>query len=231
MAGLPFGYARVSTDDQDMTLQFAALERYGVPEHRIFSEHASGKNMNRKGLKRVLKLMDRGDTLVVWKLDRLGRSLSDLIKMAEKLEKDGVNLVSLTDSINTTTPTGRLFFHFMGAMAEWERAMISERTKAGMAAAKAAGSKFGRLPLIWKGDRGSARRIAYLQGLEDAGQLRHQMDGEWVLLPKAGDVMAELNKAKHRSKADKDITNAETVRRWAREGFDGIKKEPSTDGI
>lgn len=226
-----FGYARVSTDDQEMTLQVAALERYGV-DH-IFSEHASGKNMKRKQLSRLVKQMRNGDTLVVWKLDRLGRSLKGLLHMVEELDRLGINFVSLTDHIDTNSPTGRLFFHFMAAMAEWERNMISERTKAGIAAKKAAGQVFGRKPLIWKGDRGSIKRIAYLQKLDDAGELRRAAGDDWVLIPKAKTLMAELNKSTNRDKDDLDIVNEETVRRWTRKtangaNWDGLRVK--TDG-
>lgn len=219
-----YGYARVSTDDQDMALQIAALTKYGIPEAHIFSEHASGKNMQRKELQDLLtRFLRPGDKLVVWKLDRLGRDLAGVLATIDTIQKADIEFVSLTEHFDTTTPMGKAFLQIALVFAELERNMISERTKAGMAAAKAAGSKFGRAPLIWKGERGSAKRIAYLQSLEDAGELRSQIDGEWVLTPKAADVAAELNKVKNRDRDDKDINNPETVRRWAREGFAGIK--------
>ena len=215
--GVTYGYARVSTDDQDLALQVDALTRFGVDPNLIFSEHASGKNMKRQSLGMVLKLMRSGDTLVVWKLDRLGRSLKDLIGMVEKLDAQGINFVSLTDSINTQTPTGRLFFHFMGAMAEWERNMISERTKAGMAVKRAEGVKFGRAHSI----RDVPKRIAKARELLKAGKLIAMNDD---LLISARDLMDLLNKAD--TKAPK-INNPETVRRWWRDGFPGL--DVSTD--
>lgn len=221
MSGFLYGYARVSTDDQDMALQFAALERYGVERQMIYSEHASGKNMNRKRLSDVLKIMRSGDTLVIWKLDRLGRSLKDLIIMAESLSDQGIHLISLTDAINTSTPTGKLFFHFMGAMAEWERNMISERTKAGMAVKKAEGAKFGRAHTI----RDNPKRIAAARKLLKEGKLIALNDD---LLISARDLMEILNRADPRAKP---ISNPETVRRWWREGFPGLDEgEGQSDG-
>lgn len=227
-----FGYARVSTDDQEMTLQIAALERYGV-DH-IFSEHASGKTVvKRKELARVLKQMRGGDVLVVWKLDRLGRNMLEILELVEELKEKKILLVSLTENVDTTSPMGRAFFQIAMVFAELERNMIAERTKAGMAAARAAGKVFGRKPLIWKGERGSAKRIAYLQKLDDAGLLRRQEEGEWVLIPSAKSLMEELNKPRNRDKDDRDIENEETVRRWTRRTANGANwaglKAPEDD--
>ena len=225
MTGRLFGYARVSTDDQDLRLQMQALEKYGVPEQRIYSEHASGKTVNRKAMNRVIRVMRSGDVLVVWKLDRLGRDMMGVYQMVEALHKGGIELVSLTEKVDTQSPMGKAFFQIGLVFAELERNMISERTKAGIAAAKAAGSKFGRKPMIWGNDNGSVKRLAYLQKLEDDGKLRELHGDQWVLIPKAKDLMAELNKPSRMSKDDKLIVNPETVRRWQREGFQGLKKE------
>lgn len=138
------GYARVSTDEQNPALQFDALTRAGC--QRIFTESASGAAVNRPALEQVLRSLQHGDTLVVWKLDRLGRSLSHLISLVTQLESKGVAFRSLSDAIDTGTASGRLQFHIMGAMAEFERALISERTRAGMAAARARGRNIGRPP-------------------------------------------------------------------------------------
>ncbi|CAN1721667.1 e14 prophage; site-specific DNA recombinase [Hyphomicrobium sp. 1Nfss2.1] len=136
------GYARVSTDEQNPALQFDALDLAGCK--RIFTDYASGARTSRPSLDKVLCLAKRGDTLVVWKLDRLGRSLSHLITLISELEKRGVAFRSLSEAIDTGTAGGRLLFHVMGALAEFERALISERTRAGMAAAKTRGTALGR---------------------------------------------------------------------------------------
>ncbi len=137
------GYARVSTTDQSPELQLDALRRAGC--ERTFTEKASGAKADRLELARVLHdVLRRGDVLVVWKLDRLARSLKKLITTAEDLEERGIGLVSLTESIDTTTPGGVLVFHVFGAIAQFERALIRERTSAGLAEARRRGRKGGR---------------------------------------------------------------------------------------
>jgi len=136
------GYARVSTDEQNPALQFDALHRADCK--RIFTDYASGAQTSRPALNKALGLVRRGDTLVVWKLDRLGRSLSHLINLISELERRGVGFRSLSEAIDTETAGGRLLFHVMGALAEFERTLISERTRAGMAAAKTRGAVLGR---------------------------------------------------------------------------------------
>lgn len=140
------GYARVSTDDQTTRLQLDALEAAGC--ERTFSEHASGSSAERPVLANVLSLTKNGDTLVVWRLDRLGRSTPHLIEIVQKLESAGVALKSLTEGIDTTTPDGRFVFHLFGALAQFERELIRERTAAGLAAARARGRKGGRPPKL-----------------------------------------------------------------------------------
>ncbi|MBD8556852.1 recombinase family protein [Rhizobium sp. CFBP 8762] len=137
------GYARVSTVDQNLDMQIAALKAAGCKE--IFTDHGlSGADFQRPGLRRALRQIKRDDMLVVWRLDRLGRSLVDLIQTVNGLSKRGGDFRSLTESIDTSSSGGRLVFHMMAAMAEFERAIISERTKAGMEAARARGSRIGR---------------------------------------------------------------------------------------
>lgn len=136
------GYARVSTVEQDAALQRDALKRAGC--ERIFEETASGGKVDRPELLRALDTMRRGDTLVVWKLDRLARSIAQLIETVGRLETLGVQFRSLTESIDTGTAGGRLTFHIFGAIAEFERALIRERTMAGLQAARARGKKPGR---------------------------------------------------------------------------------------
>lgn len=143
---MKIGYARISTDEQNLDLQEDALQEAGC--EKIIVDRASGKNTNRPGLESVKTILRKGDTLVVWRLDRLGRSLKDLIEWMSHLENEGVGFVSLQESINTSTPTGKLVFHLFGALAEFERNLILERTKAGLAAARARGGKGGRPPTL-----------------------------------------------------------------------------------
>ena len=132
------GYARVSTADQSPELQLEALRHADC--EKVFSEKASGAKADRPELTRVLRdVLRQGDVLVVWKLDRLARSLKKLITTAEELEERGIGLVSLTESIDTTTPGGMLVFHVFGAIAQFERALIRERTAAGLAEARRRG--------------------------------------------------------------------------------------------
>ena len=152
------GYARVSTTDQSPELQLDALRRAGC--EKIHSEKASGAKADRPELTRVLDdVLRRGDVLVVWKLDRLARSLTKLITTAEDLEERGIGLVSLTESIDTTTPGGVLVFHVFGAIAQFERALIRERTAAGLAEARRRGRKGGRPPAFKAGDIIAARAL------------------------------------------------------------------------
>ncbi|WP_446921366.1 recombinase family protein [Klebsiella pneumoniae] len=126
---------------------------------QIFEDTASGKNSRRQGLKRALRRLRPGDTLVVWKLDRLGRSVRDLITMVSELQEQGIHLRSLTDSIDTSTPAGRFFFHVMSALAEMERELIVERTRAGLAAAREKGRIGGRRRVMTPEVVERARRI------------------------------------------------------------------------
>lgn len=137
------GYARVSTKDQKLALQIDALGKAGC--RRIFSDRGkSGSILRRPALDKALAELKPGDELVTWKLDRLGRSLAHLIEVSTSLRDRNIRMQFLADSIDTTTPAGRLTFHIIGALAEYDRALISERTKAGMASAKARGAILGR---------------------------------------------------------------------------------------
>ena len=139
---MKFGYARVSTQDQNLNLQIDALQYAGCIE--IAQEKLSGAGKQRPALTALLEKLRAGDTLVVWKLDRLSRSLRDLIDLVTLLQKKDVGFVSLNDAIDTTTPQGRLVFTLFAALAEFERDVIRERTKAGLTAARARGQKGGR---------------------------------------------------------------------------------------
>jgi len=136
------GYARVSTHDQTLHLQKDALEKAGC--EKIFTDQVSGTKAERKGLTEALSHLREGDTLVVWRLDRLGRSLRHLIDTITALQERGVGFKSLTENIDTTTSGGKLVFHIFGALAEFEREIIRERTQAGLASARSRGKVGGR---------------------------------------------------------------------------------------
>jgi DNA invertase Pin-like site-specific DNA recombinase len=142
--GLLIGYARVSTDDQDLDAQIAALTRAGCEPDHIHTDKASGAAKRRPGLAMLMKDVRDGDTVVVVSLDRFGRSIFDLLKRLEELEARGVRFKTLSQPIDTGTAIGRLLLHVLGAVAEFERALIAERTKRGMQHRKSQGAKFGR---------------------------------------------------------------------------------------
>lgn len=210
------GYARVSTDDQDLRLQIEALKRYGVPEDQIIQEKASGGRMDRKGLKRILKALRDRDVVVVWKLDRLGRSLAGVIDTVAEIEKRGANIVSLTEQIDTTTAMGRFFFHVIAAFGELERGLISERTKAGIKAKMLTDPTYrpGRKNLITDNDK----RLKHLRKIYAAGSF--SVEGQRLKGITAKDLMRELNAVDPAK--DQKITNEETVRRWVRQGCIGL---------
>lgn len=140
------GYARVSTAEQNLALQRDALKSLGC--ETLFEDQASGTRAERQGLAEALAYLRRGDVLVVWKLDRLGRSMAHLIDTMRGLEARGVGFRSLTEGVDTTTPGGTLVFHIFGALAQFERDLIRERTNAGLKAAEARGRKGGRKPVV-----------------------------------------------------------------------------------
>jgi DNA invertase Pin-like site-specific DNA recombinase len=142
MSDMRIGYARISTDDQTLDLQRDALKRAKC--RQTYEEQASGKTAARPELEACLKSLREGDTLVVWRLDRLGRSLSDLVRIISDCEQRKIQFESLTEKIETRSPAGRLVFHVFAALAEFERNLIRERTFAGLKAARARGRKGGR---------------------------------------------------------------------------------------
>jgi DNA invertase Pin-like site-specific DNA recombinase len=156
------GYARVSTHDQTLALQQDALTQAGC--ERIFTDTASGAKADRPGLNQAVSFARDGDTLVVWKLDRLGRSLPHLIETISELQDRGIGFKSLTEQIDTTTSGGRLIFHVFAALAEFERDVIRERTQAGLTAARARGRRGGRPRAAALDD---ARKVALAQRLYD----------------------------------------------------------------
>ena len=162
---MKYGYARVSTDDQNPALQLAALKKDGCKT--IFKDAGlSGATTKRPALLRCLKKLEHRDTLTVWKLDRLGRSLRDLITMLEDLKDRGVKFRSLTEAIDTETPTGRAMWQMIGVLGEPERSLISERTRVGVKDAKSQGVKFGRKPKL------TPEQKAYARKLIDTGERR-----------------------------------------------------------
>ena len=167
MSAFKLGYARVSTLQQDEALQHDALQAAGCD--RIFTDKASGKLESRPALDELVAQARPGDTVVVWRLDRLGRSLRHLLEVVSDLEGRGVAFVSLTESIDTSTPGGRLIFHVFGALAEFERDLIRESTMAGLAAARARGRTGGR-PTVWTPEKQRTAQ-AMLQAGEDVASI------------------------------------------------------------
>ena len=154
------GYARVSTHDQNLSLQLDALKAAGC--QHIFEDRASGAKADRPGLAAAIAYVRAEDILVVWKLDRLGRSLTHLIDTVTALDARGVGLRSLTEAMDTTTPGGRLIFHLFGALAQFERDLIRERTRAGIEAAAKRGRKGGRDPVVTDEKLNRARALLAL---------------------------------------------------------------------
>ena len=136
------GYARVSTEDQNLELQLSALKK--IDCEKLYQDKISGTKDNRPGLAMALEVLRSDDTLVVWKLDRLGRTVKGLIDLVNDLNKKNIHFKSITDNIDTSTPAGRFFFHVMASLAQMERELLAERTKAGLAAARAKGRVGGR---------------------------------------------------------------------------------------
>ncbi len=151
------GYARVSRGDQNLDLQREALERIGCK--KIYQDLITGMSTERAGLNKAIEQLREGDTLIVWKLDRLGRSVKGLIEFVSELEKNKIHFKSVTDQIDTSTPAGRFFFHVMASLAQMERELIVERTRAGLEAAKARGRIGGRKRLMTSSKIESAKQL------------------------------------------------------------------------
>jgi DNA invertase Pin-like site-specific DNA recombinase len=151
------GYARVSTQDQNLELQMEALAKAGCK--KIFNDKISGSRADRPGLTKALEILREGDTLVVWKLDRLGRSVKNLVDLVSELIKQGTQFKSLTDAIDTSTPSGRFFFHVMASLAEMERELTAERTRTGLEVARQLGRKGGRKRQMTDSKIASAKKL------------------------------------------------------------------------
>jgi DNA invertase Pin-like site-specific DNA recombinase len=151
------GYARVSTQDQNLDLQIDALTKAGCK--KLFSDKKSGSRAERPEFAKALEALREGDTLVVWKLDRLGRSVKNLVDLVGELHKQGIQFKSLTDAIDTATPSGRFFFHVMASLAQMERELIIERTRAGLEIARKLGRRGGRKRQMTDSKIESAKRL------------------------------------------------------------------------
>jgi DNA invertase Pin-like site-specific DNA recombinase len=151
------GYARVSTEEQSLNLQKDALRLAGCTS--IFEDKLSGAAGRREGLDKAISRLKKNDVLVVWKLDRLGRSLGHLIEVIRRLDSRGIGFHSLSENIDTTNAAGRLLFHLMGALAEFERALIAERTRAGLQSARRRGVRVGRPRVLNAGQLRKARTM------------------------------------------------------------------------
>lgn len=156
---MAIGYARVSTAEQSLDMQVSALRKAGVPDAGMYVEKVSAASAKRRMLEEALGALRPGDTFVVWKMDRLARSLTDLLNRMRQIEGKGAGFKSLTESIDTTTPAGRLIMHVMGAIAEFERDLIRERTRAGMAEARAAGKQVGQPQVLSDKQKQDAQKL------------------------------------------------------------------------
>ncbi|MGY4543629.1 DNA invertase Pin-like site-specific DNA recombinase [Arthrobacter sp. UYNi723] len=184
------GYARVSTRDQNLDLQISALKKAGCD--KIYEDTISGTTSQRPGLDQALETLRDGDTLVVWKLDRLGRSVKDLLAFAGGLNDRGVGFVSITDAIDTTTVSGRFFFNVMASLAQMERELMVERTQAGLRAAREQGRVGGRKRIMTEAKIRSARKLLN-QGTpprEVANSLGVSVPTLYRWVPAAGTVVA-----------------------------------------
>ena len=170
---MKIGYARVSTLDQHLDLQISALKASDCA--RIFHDHVSGAQRNRPGLSAALRMLKRGDTLVVWKMDRIGRSVVHFVNLISRLQNRGVHFLSLTESFDTSSAIGRLMMHMLGAFAEFEKSVIQERTRAGLAAAREKGQQLGRRPLLNADQRAEINEL-FASGLELPAELAKRFD-------------------------------------------------------
>lgn len=215
MATRLFGYARVSTLDQKLEVQRAALVEAGVTKDFIYVDKKSGRTLKRDGLNRVLKVMRKGDTLVVWRFDRLARNARDLLKVTDDLTAQGIEFRSLKEGVDTATPAGKLMLTMIAAMAQFESDVNSERTKAGMANAAKHGRKGGRKHYILS----RPKRLARFTELWREGAIP---DG-WM---SASEIIAEMNEADSKPPLLKSLG---AYQNWKAKGFPGFErpeKEP-----
>ena len=229
------GYARVSTQDQHLDLQQDALQQAGCT--RIIVDRVSGTVAERPGLAKLKEILRAEDTLVVWRLDRLGRSLKDLIAWVAWLEQEGIGLRSLHEALDTTTPSGKLTFHIFGALAEFERQLIQERTQAGLRVARARGRLGGR-PEGAPGGQTAAGRAA-LPGAKDRGEADLCVDGHLQTDPLclrpsgavgviAGHDTSRHEKGRRMPKKSREQKRADKTRARAKKRHQRQAQRPST---
>ena len=208
--GYLYGYARVSTVDQDLSLQRRALIEAGVPENRIFEDKKSGRTLNRDGLQMVTKLMRAGDCLVVWRFDRLARNARHLLTITDQLREQGIEFRSIKEGVDTTTPAGNLMLTMIGAMAQFESDVNSERTRAGMAEAKRQGRIGGRKHYILA----YPKRLALFTDLWTEGAIP---DG-WM---SHADIIAAMNRVDREAP---QIKSTGSYSNWKAKGFPGFQR-------
>lgn len=221
------GYMRVSTDEQDFALQRDALIKHGVHPDRIFSDVMSGAKMDRDGLRLAIKAMWTGDTLVVWKLDRLGRNTIGALQQIEALNNAGVKLISITENIDASTPMGKLMITILAGVAQWERDLIAERTKAGIKAFKDRGGKMGpKHPVL---DR--PWRLEKFHELVAIGAVRVGREDKGGLPdPRIVEILNATDE-KHAQKSEKiKPMSPGSYRNWKGKGFEGYQM-PNEDDV
>jgi DNA invertase Pin-like site-specific DNA recombinase len=168
---MKIGYARVSTLEQNLDMQLDALKRYGIPDENLYTEKVSGKESVTHVLNNIIENMQTGDQLVVWKLDRLGRKSKELLQLHDILQEKGIELVSLTEKLDTSTSTGKFMFQMLCGIAEMERNVINERVKAGLDAARAKGRVGGR---PWEKEATKRKKLAIQAAEEYKQKLLHK---------------------------------------------------------
>lgn len=204
------GYARVSTHEQSLEMQLQELEKAGVPRERVYTDVMSGGQMNRPGLRLMISHIRRGDVVVVWKLDRLGRSLRGVLDAVEELEKRGIRIRSITEPFDTTTPMGKMMMQIMLALAEMERNLIAERTRAGIKAYQERGGRMGPKHHVLH----YPKRLKHFRMLYDSGRLEKMS---------AQQIIDELNAID--PKAPK-IKRPQSFYNWRRTNYEGFDLTP-----
>lgn len=215
-SGRLVGYARVSTDDQRLDLQIDALTAAGVEPDSIFSEKRSGKNMDRPQFKRMMRVIRPGDCVVVWKLDRLGRSMIGVLETIEQFKREQVHFRVIQDSLDTTTPMGSFIMHIFAAIAQLERDMISSRTQAGVDAAKKRGVQFGRAHYILSSP--ARLKAFHKMATGDGGLSKHS----------PLEIIQEMNRV---DKSAPQYSHPQSFRNWYQKGYPGLKEALKAAGL
>lgn len=200
------GYVRVSTAEQNPQMQIDALNGIGVPLNQIYQDVMSGTKVTRPGFQKAMRALHPGDTLAVWKLDRLGRNLKSVLETIEALEEGNINIRSVTEPIDTSTPMGRMIMRVLLTLAEMERDLISERTKEGVKSYKARGGRMGPRPFI----ESYPKRLECFRELLESGRLENMTGRE---------IVEALNRADPKAP---QITVPQTFYAWAKKGYPGL---------